>query len=164
MDFERIKRLVALVEQHRLAELTIEEEDLTITVKAEAATSPGAAHPVCEAEAHAAQYGPEMGEVEAEEDSELTGEHLMSITSPMIGVFYRCPSPDSPPYIEVGEHIEVGQTIGLIEAMKVYSEVPSELAGRVVSVSAQNAKLVQQGDVLTVIDTSAVSEPRMQEH
>ena len=80
--------------------------------------------------------------------------HLFRIESPMTGVFYRTPAPDEPSYVEVGDEIEEGQTIGLIEAMKVFSEVPSEVSGRVVDIPAAGGKLVQAGDVLVVVDTS----------
>jgi acetyl-CoA carboxylase biotin carboxyl carrier protein len=66
----------------------------------------------------------------------------------MGGVFYRSPSPDTAPYVEVGDRVEVGQTIGIIEAMKVFSEVPSEHAGTVLELAAKNGSLVRQGDPL----------------
>ena len=70
----------------------------------------------------------------------------------MVGVYYRSPSPDDPPFVSVGDHIKVGQPIGLIEAMKVYSELPSEVAGRVVEIAAQNGKLVQQGQAILFVE------------
>ena len=153
MDYSKIKRLIILVEQNQLAELAVEEEGLSVTIKAETqekhVPTVGTAQPGLHVEAEAA----EEETVEAPEE-EVPAENLAEIRSLMIGVFYRCPSPDSPPYIEVGDEIEVGQTIGLIEAMKVFSEVPSEVAGRVISVPAETGKLVQQGEVLVVVETS----------
>jgi acetyl-CoA carboxylase biotin carboxyl carrier protein len=152
VDIDKIKKLVALVEQNHLTEITVEEGDTSVTVKADIAgetTAPAAAatQPYYEAPLEPAAY------VEPAEQEEVNG-NLFQIKSPMIGVFYRYPSPDSPPFTEEGDEIEEGQTIGLIEAMKVFSEIPSEVAGRVVSLPVENGKLVQQGDVLVVIDTS----------
>ena len=154
MDYDKIKRLITLVEENKLTELAVEEEGLSVTIKAETpekhVPTVGTAQPSLHAE------GEEVEEetVEAPEE-EFTAENLAEIRSLMIGVFYRCPSPDSPPYIEVGDEIEVGQTIGLIEAMKVFSEVPSEVAGRVAAIPAESGKLVQQGDVLVVVETTS---------
>lgn len=155
IDYSKIKRLITLVEQNKLTELAVEEEGLSVTIKAETqekhVPTVGTAQPGIHVEVEESAGPTEI--VEAPEE-EIPPENLAEIRSLMIGVFYRCPSPDSPPYIEVGDEIEVGQTIGLIEAMKVFSEVPSEVAGRVVSVPAETGKLVQQGEVLVVVETA----------
>ncbi len=65
-----------------------------------------------------------------------------------MGVFYRAPAPDAPAFVEVGDVIEVGTEVGLIEAMKVFSPIPSEVAGEVVEIPGQNGKLVREGEVL----------------
>ena len=155
IDYSKIRRLIILVEQNQLTELAVEEEGLSVTIKAEAQekhVAPVAtAQPGFHVEAEEADHTIEIVEAPQEE---IPAENLAEIRSLMIGVFYRCSSPDSPPYIEVGDEIEVGQTIGLIEAMKVFSEVPSEVAGRVVATPAETGKLVQQGDVLVVVETA----------
>lgn len=149
VNIEQLKALAKLVEKHNLTELTVEENGLTITIKG------------TEAQAQVVYAGPAPVESEftAEQeiiaDVEVTPEepaaNVVRIESPMVGVFYRASSPDSPPFAEVGDTIEVGQPIGLIEAMKVFSEVPSEIAGVILEMPVENAKLVQQGDVLAVV-------------
>lgn len=157
VDFEKIKELVQLVERNRLTELAIENEESSIVIRAESPAAPNIAMPMAQATTFVEVQPCEhptvepVGEVSPQPSS---SEHLVKVTSPMIGVFYRAASPDSPPYVEVGDEVEEGQTIGLIEAMKVFSEVPAEVSGRVVEIPAENGKLVQQGDVLVVIDTS----------
>lgn len=157
IDHEKIKKLISLVEQNQLTELAIEEDGLSITVKAD--------H-------HASQVfvsqGPSVisvddghidmheDQIEHEEVEEVCDMNHVEIVSPMVGVFYRQPSPDSPPYVEVGDVIEVGQPIGMIEAMKVFSEVLSEIAGKVIALPIENGKLVQQDDILALIDVSPV--------
>jgi biotin carboxyl carrier protein len=74
------------------------------------------------------------------------------IEAPMTGMFYRGPSPSEPPYVEEGDLVYEGQTIGLIEAMKVFNEVPSPMTGIVRRIVAQNATLVQQGEVLMLLE------------
>ena len=78
----------------------------------------------------------------------------VALESPMVGVFYLSSSPEDPPFVVVGDMVKVGQTIGLIEAMKVYSEVPSELSGRVVELPVVSGKLVQQGQALIYVEPS----------
>jgi biotin carboxyl carrier protein len=74
------------------------------------------------------------------------------IRAPLIGLFYRSPAPDAPPYVRLGDWIEPGQTVGLIEAMKVFNEITSEVAGRVAALPAANGELVQAGQVLIVVE------------
>ena len=155
IDISQIKKLVELVEKHNLEELTVEEADLSITVKGRAAARPRPVvlHTTESAPvAHALQPEEHHEEADEEEEADESDEELegdiVDIVSPLVGVFYRTPTGDSPAFVEVGDQIEVGTDIGLIEAMKVFSPIPSEIAGVVVAVPAENGKLVQQGDVL----------------
>jgi acetyl-CoA carboxylase biotin carboxyl carrier protein len=76
----------------------------------------------------------------------------LDMRSPLTGVYYAASSPTSPPFINVGDSITVGQTIALIEAMKVFSEIPSEVSGRVVAIKVQNSDVVKKGDVLFQVE------------
>ena len=73
------------------------------------------------------------------------------IVSPMGGQFYRSKTPDDPPFVEVGDHVEIGQVVGLIEAMKTFNEITSEVEGEVVLIPARNAELVEAGAPLVVV-------------
>ena len=72
----------------------------------------------------------------------------LSIISPLTGVYYVSPSPSTPPFVKPGDTVQVGQVVALIEAMKVFNEIQSEVAGRVIELVAQNGDVVQKGDVL----------------
>jgi acetyl-CoA carboxylase biotin carboxyl carrier protein len=74
-----------------------------------------------------------------------------SITAPMTGTFYRTPGPNEPNFIEVGQAVEIDQTVGLIEAMKIFSEIHSETAGTVMEIPAHSGQMVQPGQVLAWI-------------
>jgi acetyl-CoA carboxylase biotin carboxyl carrier protein len=142
-----IKRLVALVVAKGLSELTIEEDGLFIQIKGAQGTV--AAAPAQHiAPAPAAATGLDAI-VEVEETPSGT---RIALESPMVGVFYRSQSPEDPPFASVGDTIKVGQAIGLIEAMKVYSEVLAETAGRIVEIPVKDGALVQQGDPLLFLE------------
>lgn len=151
IDVSQVKKLVELVEENNLAELTVEDADLSITVKGRAAQPLGQV--IVQAGQTAQQvetvHEPEevQEEPEAPAEPEFEG-NIVDITAALVGVFYRAPAPDAPNFAEVGDAIEVGTEVGLIEAMKVFSPIPSEVAGVIVDMPGQNAKLVQQGEVL----------------
>ncbi|MCC6445296.1 MAG: acetyl-CoA carboxylase, biotin carboxyl carrier protein [Armatimonadetes bacterium] len=147
--WDDLARLVALFERHRLDELVLEEKGLKLSLKARGTA------PVAEPEPAEVSEAEPVGAAAPEAREAAAGPPAghATIAAPMVGVFYRAPRPDAPSFIEEGEEIEVGQTIGLIEAMKVYSEIPSEVAGRVVAVVAKNGQLIQQGDTLVIVDT-----------
>jgi acetyl-CoA carboxylase biotin carboxyl carrier protein len=74
------------------------------------------------------------------------------IESPLVGTFYRTPSPDAPPFVEVGDMVEVGQTVAIVEAMKVFNEITADITGRIVAIPAENGKLVQVDQPLVIIE------------
>jgi acetyl-CoA carboxylase biotin carboxyl carrier protein len=76
------------------------------------------------------------------------GGELIEIRSPLLGMFYRAPAPDRPPFVEVGDLIEEGQTVAVVEAMKVINDITAEVGGRVVEICVGNGVLINEGDVL----------------
>ena len=150
IDVAQVKKLVEMVEAHGLEELTVEEADLSITVKGRRTQQPaqmvmhaGVMQPMD----YASELEENNEEPAATEEPEFEG-NIVDITAALVGVFYRAPAPDAPNFVEVGDTIEVGSEVGLIEAMKVFSPIPSEIAGVVVDIPCTNSKLVHEGDVL----------------
>jgi len=76
-----------------------------------------------------------------------------NIISPLPGIFYRKPAPDKDPYVNEGDSVEVGQTIGLVEIMKQFTEVRSEIAGKIVEFKVEDSGMVNPGDVLAVVES-----------
>ncbi|MFB6346104.1 MAG: acetyl-CoA carboxylase biotin carboxyl carrier protein, partial [bacterium] len=89
---------------------------------------------------------------EGETTSESSEDDWVEINSPMVGTFYKAPAPDADPFVEVGDEIEEGQTVCIIEAMKLMNEIESETAGTIKQVCCENAEPVSKGDVLFYIE------------
>jgi acetyl-CoA carboxylase biotin carboxyl carrier protein len=138
------------VAENGLAELKVVAHGVTITIKGGVPV----AAPVAALQPPPVQKASvEPSAVPVPKAEFAPSEAPLSLESPMVGVYYRAPSPDDPPYINVGDTVRVGQVIGLIEAMKVYSEIPAEVAGRVTAIVADNGELVQQGQPLYYLET-----------
>jgi acetyl-CoA carboxylase biotin carboxyl carrier protein len=138
---EAVRRLLHLVDLHGLTELDVEEGGLRIRIRGEERTVAAAGAPPLAGTplpASEAAPGPET--------------RYHAIRSPMTGVFYRSAGPDVPPFAEPGDRVEEGQAVGLIEAMKLFSEIPADCSGRVVEILAPNGKLVSQDDPLMLLD------------
>jgi acetyl-CoA carboxylase biotin carboxyl carrier protein len=86
-------------------------------------------------------------------EDEVSG-NLVEVTSPMVGTFYRAPSPDAPPYVEVGSRVAEGNVLCIIEAMKLMNELESEVAGTIAKILVENAEPVEYGQVLFLVDPS----------
>ncbi|MBC8102019.1 MAG: hypothetical protein H7Z41_05465 [Cytophagales bacterium] len=154
---EDLQRLAHLVEENGLSELRYEEGDLRVTLRTAShfrqAATVYASPDTPQTPAEGAGVETEMGR-EAATPGTATLEanpHLVRIEAPVMGVFYRSPAPGEPSFIEAGDVLEVGQPIGMIEAMKVFSEVLAEMAGTVVEIPAKNGALVQPGDALVLL-------------
>jgi acetyl-CoA carboxylase biotin carboxyl carrier protein len=135
----KIAEIIDVFEEENLSEITVEENGLYVELK-----GPAAVHAPAGAAPSAGSPAAGGGRVRAE--------HWHDVLAPMTGVFYRAADPEGPPYIEVGALVSVGETIGLIEAMKVFSEIPAPISGRIVEIAVGNGSLVGEGDLLMVID------------
>lgn len=156
LSYTEVAEILSLIEQIDCAALTLEYGDLRISVRrgdltvdeAEVPAEPAAApDSVPETDLPASSEAPATTGTPAE---------WTAVTAPMLGTFFRRPSPDEAPFVEVGDHVEVGQPVGLIEVMKLYSELKSEVAGTVVRIDAEDAALVEFDAPLIWIEPSGV--------
>ncbi len=85
---------------------------------------------------------------QAAEAVEVEKAKLVEVTSPMVGTFYRAPAPDADPYVEIGDHVKVGQTLCILEAMKLMNELEAELSGTINGIAVENGEPVEYGQVL----------------
>jgi acetyl-CoA carboxylase biotin carboxyl carrier protein len=140
-----VDRLAILLERSDLTELEVEAGGTGITLRKTAALAPlGAASGAAVAEmpaGRAPEAGAPAGAGGAPADPPAPT--VAAVLAPLTGIFYSSPSPDSPPFVEAGREVVVGQVIGLIEAMKLFNEIKSDKAGRVVRVVAENGSLVK---------------------
>jgi acetyl-CoA carboxylase biotin carboxyl carrier protein len=148
---QTVRRLVELVTEHGLTELTVEAEGTAITVRADQDRTPTAT-PITDPALPVPPPVPVLPPAPAPRAARSA--KAVAQESPMVGVFYRSPAPGDAPFVVVGDTVRVGQPIGLIEAMKVFSEVPAEVAGRVVELPVESGKLVQQGQPLIYVEPS----------
>jgi acetyl-CoA carboxylase biotin carboxyl carrier protein len=150
MDLRKIKTLIDLVEQSGIAELEITEGEERVRISRHG-SAPGYA-PAMPAPAHlaipAAQL-PAQSAPQAAVAPEPTGHQLKS---PMVGTFYRSPSPGSPSFVEVGQSVTKGQTLCIIEAMKLLNEIESDTAGVVKAILVENGQPVEYGQPLFIIE------------
>ncbi|WP_066637582.1 acetyl-CoA carboxylase biotin carboxyl carrier protein [Desulfolucanica intricata] len=141
MKLQEIKELIELLSKSDIAELSVESDEVKIAIKKAGAVGSAAAAPdLLPAEE------PKKEEPIRVENIDLS--ELVEVTSPMVGTFYRAPAPDAPPFVELGDKIEVGQTLCILEAMKLFNEIESEVAGEVVEICVENAQPVEYGQVL----------------
>ena len=142
-----IQRLFEIVHRRGLRELSLTRPDFAITVSTVTAVPAETAHPPAEVYHLPAPVPCVTAKMEAA--AEPLGHE---ITSPLVGSFYRSSSPDAPHFVEVGDQVEVGQTVCIVEAMKVFNEIVADRAGTVIAIPVENGKLVQVGQVLVVLD------------
>lgn len=138
-----VRRLARLVEQHNLAELRYEEGALRVTLRTTAPVLTTVSAPQLE-------YVEALPE--AASPAPPPAPRGVPIEAPIMGIFYRSPAPGASVFVEVGDTVEKDQPIGMIEAMKVFSEVLADRAGTIVAIPAENGKLVQPGDTLVLLE------------
>jgi acetyl-CoA carboxylase biotin carboxyl carrier protein len=160
MKTTEIRDLIDFISKSGLNEVDIETKELKLHVKREpdqkvfkstpvvAPIAPVAAVPP--ATTHTAPHAPTTKAAPAAEVS--SGKKTVDIKSPMIGTFYRTANPDSPPFVSVGDKVTKGQTVCIIEAMKLFNEIESEVSGTIVKVMVENATPVEYDQVLFVVE------------
>ena len=141
MDLDRIQELLKLMKSHGLEEIEIEDNDFRVRLKKE---SQGVAVTVPQVAASAA-LAPAGGP--ATDDLAESPDHFM-ITSPIVGSFYRSPSPDAEPFVEVGDPVSPDKIVCIVEAMKVMNEVKAEIPGVIEKILVESGKPVEYGQPL----------------
>ena len=151
MNLKEIKDMINLMNENDLTEIEVEREGTKIKIKKAFDGVPGVI-----------THGPGTYHVQAQPPAQLpapagaesaaVASNKLEIKSPMVGTFYRSPSPDSAPFIEVGHIVEVGQVVCIVEAMKLMNEIKSEVRGRVSEVPIENAQPVEFGQTLFVVE------------
>ena len=151
MDLRKLKKLIDLVEESGIAELEITEGEEKVKIVKSAVTLPAAVAPL--AIAHAASAPPAAAPTPAGAPVEpvTAGHQGHAVKSPMVGTFYRTPSPDAKPFIEVGQSVKEGQIICIIEAMKLMNEIECDKSGTVSAVLVENGQPVEYGQPLFII-------------
>jgi acetyl-CoA carboxylase biotin carboxyl carrier protein len=155
MDLSFIKSLIEAVDQSSIDSVDIERGGTRVRISKTPAMSGGAV--VAAPPPAVAPAAPGPAPTAAPAPAEGAGgsaaqDDLAEVTSPMVGTFYAAPAPDAPPYVRVGQKVAVGDTLCIIEAMKLMNELEAEVAGTVAEIVVQNADPVEYGQVLFRID------------
>lgn len=142
MELDEIKELIDLLQDTDVTELSIEREGSKIKIKREKY--------LAAAEMVPAVPGPVTATEQAADDQTLP-----AITSPIVGIFHRAPSPESPPFVEVGSTVRKGQVLCIVEAMKLMNEIESDTHGTVSKILVENGHPVEYGEPLFLIEPSS---------
>lgn len=154
MDLKDIQNLIKFVAKSGASEVKLEMEDIKITIKTgsdkvEANYMPQA--PVLVPQPQVSMPAQQQSEDAPQETKSAESEYL-EITSPIIGTFYRKPSPDKPSYVEVGDTVNPNTVVCIIEAMKLFNEIESEISGKIVKVLVEDGSPVEFGQPLFLVD------------
>ncbi|MEO8305532.1 MAG: acetyl-CoA carboxylase biotin carboxyl carrier protein [Betaproteobacteria bacterium] len=149
MDLRKLKTLIELVESSGIGELEIQEGEERVRITRAVAAAAAPAAPTALYTAAGASGAPAPVAVEAVPAPMEPEGHL--VKSPMVGTFYRAASPGAKPFVEVGDSVEVGDTLCIIEAMKLMNEIEADKAGVVKQMLAENGQPVEYGQPLVVI-------------
>jgi len=158
MDLRSIRKLLEIVQAHDIAEIEIKEGDTNIRITKQkepvimqvptqhiAPTVPTAPSTAAPAPASTADADPAPTSAPAEESGHV-------VKSPMVGTFYAAPAPDADPFVKVGDHVDVGDTLCIIEAMKIMNPIEAEVAGTIKKILVNNADPVEFGQPLFIIE------------
>lgn len=158
-DEKRLERLVELMKAHDLKEIELREQEQEIRIARNvpegvpAFGPPTYANPQYASPAPQAPPTPQASGTPAPPADEPEGDNIVFINSPMVGTFYARPNPNSPAFVKVGDHVEAETTVCIVEAMKVFNEIPAEVRGKIVAVLVDDEEPVEFGKPLFKVDT-----------
>lgn len=157
MDFKQIQELIKMVNKSNIGEVTIEQKDFRVTIKQreepamQVLSAP--VQPVYQSAPQAVPgVAPSQNAASEKAKTEPTPSNLITIKSPMIGTFYRRPTPDQSNFVEVGDEVSEGKVVCIIEAMKLFNEIESEVKGKIVKVLAEDASPVEYDQPLFLVE------------
>ncbi len=148
MDVKKLKQVIKLLKDNGLEEIEVEEKDSRIRVKSAVA---GTVVPLVAAPAPAPVETP-LAEAQPPSSEKKAESKYKVVKSPMVGTFYRSPSPDADIYVEEGQTVKKGQTLCIVEARKLMNEIEADFKGKIVSILVENGQPVEYGEALFEID------------
>ena len=154
MDLNLIKKLIKILENSEVTDLEIEENGTRVKLAKKVRVMQSVSIPQAPV---AASVNPQTAvSITKTEDNKTVDEHagLHEIKSPIVGTFYRAPTPDADAYIQVGETISTGTVLCIVEAMKLMNEIESDVSGKVIKILVENGKPVEYNQPLFLIQTS----------
>jgi acetyl-CoA carboxylase biotin carboxyl carrier protein len=157
MDIRKIKKLIEMLEESQLSEIEITEgeESIRLSRGSPSASAPLLAQPITPVSAPLGAVSapvPEPATPAPAAEVAQTHDTAGAVCSPMVGTFYASPNPDSKPYVEIGSRISVGDTLCMIEAMKIFNQVDAEASGVVKKILKSSGDPVEYGETLFVIE------------
>ncbi|MEZ2445287.1 acetyl-CoA carboxylase biotin carboxyl carrier protein [Chitinophaga sp. RCC_12] len=158
MDFKQIQELVKMINKSNISELSIEQDKFKITIKQkdnevqQVITVPAAMAPVQAVAAVTPAAAPATAASAAAPAAPAKADNLVTIKSPMIGTFYRSAGPDKAPFVNVGDEVTSGKVVCIIEAMKLFNEIESEVSGKIVKVLVDDASPVEYDQPLFLVE------------
>jgi acetyl-CoA carboxylase biotin carboxyl carrier protein len=152
MNLKELKEMIELMNENGLSELELEREGTIIKLKK--AAEQGTIQPVYSIPSIPAPVARPATEAPAAPAAApaAAASNLKEVKSPMVGTFYRAPSPEAATFVEIGQTLEVGQVVCIVEAMKLMNEIKSDVRGKVVEICVDNAEPVEFGQVLFRVD------------
>ncbi len=149
MDIRKIKKLIELVEESGIAELEISEGEESVRINRYSSAAPAAVAPAPVAITAPAPVVEAAPVAQVTEAPASTGHQILS---PMVGTFFRAPSPDAKPFVEVGQTVNVGDTLCIIEAMKMMNQIEADKAGTVTAILVDDSQAIEFDQPLIVIE------------
>jgi acetyl-CoA carboxylase biotin carboxyl carrier protein len=162
MDYKQIQELIKLVNKSNIGELSIEEKDFKILIKQKEDKEPQTTYIQSPLQQQPVLIQPQtitqpqtVTQTSSSEPMAIPKtDNLITIKSPMIGTFYKRPSPDKPNFIEVGDEIAPGKVVCIIEAMKLFNEIESEISGKIAKILVEDASPVEYDQPLFLVEPS----------
>ena len=143
MDLRKIKKLIEMLQESDLNEIEVKEGEESVRINRKKG----------DVEIPQQIVAPQVQSKEIVENVDEPEENLSYIQSPMVGTFYRSPAPGKPPFVEIGQRVKKGDTICIIEAMKMMNQVKSEFDGKIVDIKVENGQPVEFNEYLVSIET-----------
>jgi len=149
-DVRRVRRLVELMKEHDLSEIDIREGATRIQLRrgSDPVIAVAAPHTV-----GASVTAPVAAAPPAADQPKADDAHIAVIKSPIVGTFFAAPNPESPPYVKVSDHVGPETTVCIVEAMKVFNQIPAEVSGKIIARLVENGQPVEFGQPLFRVDT-----------
>ncbi len=158
MDIRKVKKLIELLDESGIAEIEITEGEESVRISRYAQGAPVATAPVAApapAPAPATATATPASAAQSDAPAEAKEEDGYEVTAPMVGTFYAASSPGAAPFVQVGDRVSEGDTLCIIEAMKMMNQIEADVSGVIKSIRLQNGEPVEYGQVLFVIDQRA---------